>query len=168
MFFAFYPILQDIDFKTQSSSEAYVCNVITPLYLPDAKNLKEVLNDLISNNHIKFQVFPPILKKGLPSGLERYIDTKIINIFLFGLINVDEDDYIYNVIPPKGLNGVFAIHEANENGQIFKTLIDITNFKEPKIIQTNRPKNSIFNRLFRILNYPFHEKFNNGKEYSKL
>lgn len=165
---AYYPILQDTDFDSQSSSDAFVGNVITPLYIPDAKNLAEVLNDLISNKHIKFQVFPPIIKKGMLGGLKRYMDTSIIIIFLFGLINVDEDDCIYNVIPPKGLNGIFAIHEANENGQIFKTLIDITNFKEPKIIQTNRPKTGIFNRLFRILNYPFHEKYNNGKEYFKL
>ena len=151
--------------------QTFIGNVIIPIYIPEVKSLKEVINDLMTDKHIKFQIFPPTLKTELLDGefgYDRYQPTQIFIKYLRDLINIDEDDYIYNIIPPEGFKGTYAIHERNEDGQIYKTLFNTTILEKPELIFTNRPKTSIFNRLTSILKIPFQEKFKNGNEYKKL
>ena len=88
---------------------------------------------------------------------------------------------------------LFLIHESYENGHIYKTLFDVTDRKNVKMIKTNRPivekppkainnndknnnnnnnctnnNDNIFQMISNSKKHKIHKKCKNGLIYSKL
>lgn len=149
----------------------YYGDAIVPIYIPNVHDIKEIMNDLLTDKSFEYKFISPYIKiKSMErKGFNRYISTNSLVHSLRSHINIDEDDCIYNVAPLKELpSGIYVIHEANENGEIIKTLFDTTYFYKPKLVKSNKPKKGILNLIESILTYPFNGKYRNGYSYNKL
>ena len=148
----------------------YDANIIVPIYIPGVQNINEIMDDLLTDKTFKYKLLEPIIETKLikqKGGIDRFRRTDKLIRFINECVKTNENDCIYNVTTPKGFTiGNYIIHETNENGKIFKSLIDITNIYHPKLIKTNRP--SMLNRIFGALGLSFHKKHKNGHLYNKL
>lgn len=169
-----------------------IAHMVIPIYIPNVQNIKELISIFISNKSFQFKLSPPFVLNALyDSSIEycRYTQTENLIYHLKKIININNNDIIYNILPPEGFSyGAFLIQESYENGHIYKTLFDVTDRKNIKIIKTNRPKeeknnndiksnynnnnnsnnNSIFQMIPNSKKHKIHQKLKKGLIYSKL
>ncbi|KAK8894211.1 hypothetical protein M9Y10_022644 [Tritrichomonas musculus] len=180
--FAFNPIFKKN--KLGRSEIGLIAHLVVPIYIPNTQNIKEIINNFISNKSFQFKLFTPIILYTLYDEIieiDRYIPIYALIYSIKKFIDVNEDDIIYNITPPEGFTyGVFVIHESNKNGHTYKTLFDITDMKNAKIIKTNLPKEEInsnknnndndnlISMIPKSKKHPIHKKFKKGIAYTKL
>ncbi|KAK8846100.1 hypothetical protein M9Y10_020102 [Tritrichomonas musculus] len=173
-----------------------IAHMVVPIYIPNVQNIKELINILISDKIFRFKLYPPyVLQPLYNSTIEfyRYYSTSILVDRLEKFVNINNDDVIYNILPPEGYSyGAFLIHESYENGHIYKTLFDITDIFNVKMIKTDRPieeknnndinnnknnnynnnsndtNNSIFQVIPNSKKHRIHKKIKKGLIYTKL
>ena len=81
----------------------YYGDAIVPIYIPNVHDIKEIMNDLLTDKCFEYKFISPYIKiKSMErKGFNRYISTNSLVHSLRSHINIDEDDCIYNVAPPK-------------------------------------------------------------------
>lgn len=111
--FNFIPIFRSYD---DGRDDEIIGNLVVPIYIPKARNIKEIIRNFISNKQFTFMLCHPYIvysKYRFDKEIYRYLFTDTLIFSLLKFVKINDNDAISNISPPEKFSySAFIIHES--------------------------------------------------------